>query len=413
MDSLRTYAICSSGSPLKLFIRTILCACIGMAPAFADLPEETPGTDTLRKANGSWIWIADGVGNFTQSRLFDTTNGKMLGMLSTGYWSGGLAIPSHGRELYTLETHFSRSTRGQRTDVIAIYDPHTLLPTGEIEIPNRRMTALKVKGLAALTTDDRFLIVQNFTPAQSVSIVDLENRTFVAELNTPGCASVAAGSERFFSMVCGDGGLLWVQMDDNGHIVDKGMTQPFFDPLTDPVATDVVRSDKSLLYASNEGYIYPVDTESGIPEPRQRWSFLSDEERDEGWRFGGFNHTAVHTQSNRLFILMQDGGEDSYEEPATEVWVFDYLSGQRLARYELDNMAMGIAVSRDANPRLYTSAVIFPIPRWAVILLALTGNEGHLMEIARFGLDVFSADDGSRQRTIENTSTAPTLLQVW
>jgi methylamine dehydrogenase heavy chain len=359
------------------------------------------------------VWVIDGIGDFSESRLFDSASGQMLGMLSTGYWSGGLVLPSHGRELYAMQSHFTRSTRGERTDIVAIYDPKTLLPTGEIEIPPRRMTALTLKGLSSLTADNRFLIIQNFTPAQSASVVDLLNHRFVTEVNTPGCTGVYARSAEGFASLCGNGSLFWVDLGPSGEVLEKGYLEPFFDPHTDPVSTDAVRLDNHWLFASHEGYIYPVNMMDKVPSPAPRWNFLTDQERKDGWRFGGFNHMAIHAPSRRLFMLMQDGGEDSYEEPASEIWVFDIDTRARLSRFELAHMTMGIEVSNEAEPHIITSAIAFPIPDWSVALLALFGYEKSLTEIAVFSLDIYTASDGKLQRTISGVSSAPTLLQIW
>ena len=381
--------------------------------AQADLSVDLPFVEKLKAPDHSWVWVIDGVGDFTKSRLFDTTNGKMLGMLSTGYWSGGLVLPSGGRDIYAIQTHYSRSTRGERTDILAIYDPQTLLPKGEIEIPPRRMSGLIQKGLSSVTADNNFLVVQNFTPAQSISIIDLSNQRFVAEIESPGCTGVYANSSVTFSAICGDGSLMWVQMDATGNVIDKGFTEPFFDSYEDPVAADGVRVDDQWLYASHNGYVYPVDVSDIVPVAAERWSFLSDQERAAGWRFGGFNHINAHPQSRRLFILMQDGGEDSYEEPGTEVWVFDIDSHERVARFELEHMAMGLEVSLEDKPHLYTSAVVFPVPTWAVVMLAVFGHESSLMDIADFGLDIYEAETGELERTIENVTSTPTLMQGW
>ena len=110
---------------------------------------------------------------------------------------------------------------------------------------------------------------------------------------------------------------------------------------------------------------------------------------------------------------MQDGGEDSYEEPGTEVWVFDIDSHERVARFELEHMAMGLEVSLEDKPHLYTSAVVFPIPTWAVVMLAVFGHESSLMDIADFGLDIYEAETGELERTIENVTLTPTLMQGW
>ena len=43
---------------------------------------------------------------------------------------------------------------------------------------------------ARLTDDDRFLLIYNYTPAQSVTVVDVPARKFVGEVDIAGCALV-------------------------------------------------------------------------------------------------------------------------------------------------------------------------------------------------------------------------------
>ena len=94
-------------------------------------------------------------------------------------------------EHYVMETFYSRGTRGgERTDVVTIYDPATLLVVDEVIIPSKRITGMPKTSASGLLGNDRFLGVYNFTPAQSVSIVDLEKREFVTEASIPGCSFV-------------------------------------------------------------------------------------------------------------------------------------------------------------------------------------------------------------------------------
>ena len=120
-----------------------------------------------------WFWVW---GNHAPSQidgraiLFDD-NGKHLGELNTGYWPNSL-IPSAKRdELFSVETYFSRGLRGDRTDVVTVYDPRTLKAKREIPIPPKRANALGNTGLAVMSDDERFLLIFNYTPAQSVSVV--------------------------------------------------------------------------------------------------------------------------------------------------------------------------------------------------------------------------------------------------
>ena len=49
-----------------------------------------------------------------------------------------------------------------------------------------------------LTDDERFLLIYNFNPAQSVTVVDTKTRKFVGEIETAGCALVYPTGPRSF-----------------------------------------------------------------------------------------------------------------------------------------------------------------------------------------------------------------------
>ena len=102
--------------------------------------------------------------------------------LSTGYSSPESAYPRTRPEFYLAETFYSRGSRGDRTDVVTIYDLATLAPVGEVGIPPKRAINTLATANVALSDDDRFLAVFNMTPATSLSIVDVQQRAFVAEM---------------------------------------------------------------------------------------------------------------------------------------------------------------------------------------------------------------------------------------
>ncbi|MFX8934007.1 amine dehydrogenase large subunit, partial [Acinetobacter baumannii] len=74
--------------------------------------------------------------------------------------------------IYSPETYFSRGTRGERTDVVTLYDPAHLSVIGEISVPPKRSSNMPMLSNAQLTDDGRFLMIYNFTPAQSITVVD-------------------------------------------------------------------------------------------------------------------------------------------------------------------------------------------------------------------------------------------------
>src|SRR5678816_2033518 len=100
---------------------------------------------------------------------FDADSGEQLGAISSGTAGVGFVIaplfsPDH-REIYIAETYFSRGTRGERIDVVTVYDARTLAPLGEVTIPPKRGEYFPGNGANALSDDGRFMAVLNVTPA--------------------------------------------------------------------------------------------------------------------------------------------------------------------------------------------------------------------------------------------------------
>jgi methylamine dehydrogenase heavy chain len=92
----------------------------------------------------------------------------------------------------------------------------------------------------------------------SLSIVDVRERRFVTEVQTPGCSLVYTAGPRRFFMLCANGGALTVTLDDAGQAT-VARVQPFFDPQKDPLTEKAVRRGNEWLFVSFDGMVQPVD----------------------------------------------------------------------------------------------------------------------------------------------------------
>jgi methylamine dehydrogenase heavy chain len=310
--------------------------------ARAEVPPESPGrVEKLREPFGAhWIWVGDLV--LERISLVDLDAKRYLGMVNGGYGPITPLFPKRRNEMYLPATYYSRRTRGERTDVLVVYDIATLSPLGEIVIPPKRAIDAVPVAHAALTDDERFAGVFNWTPGTSLSIVDVEKREFVGEVAIPGCSlAYAAGARRFLSL-CGDGSALVVELDADGHEKSKERTDPFFDPRADPVTEKAVRYRDQWLFVSFDGIVHPVDVSGEKVRFAATWSLLDQRDRGASWRIGGLQHLAVHEKSGRLYSLMHKGGPDTHKEAGTEVWVYDLASKKRTQRIELRNPGVTI-----------------------------------------------------------------------
>jgi methylamine dehydrogenase heavy chain len=308
----------------------------------ADVQAESPGTvETLpQPPHAHWVGVADLV--LARMAFVDLDDGHFLGIVNGGYGTVMPLFPSRRAEMYVPATYYARRTFGERTDAVEIYDTTTLAHLAEVIIPPRRATNAVAQGHAALSDDDRFLAVFNWTTGTSLSVVDAEKRTFVEEVLTPGCSLVyAAGPRRFFS-ICGDGSLFIVTLDDSGHEASKLRSEPFFDPRKDPVTEKAVRYGNQWLFVSFEGKVYSIDVSGPEINFGEPWPLLSDADHAESWRIGGLQHLAVHQRSGRLYSLMHRGGADTHKEYGEQVWVYDLASRRRIDRIKLVNPGLTI-----------------------------------------------------------------------
>ncbi|MBL8267561.1 amine dehydrogenase large subunit, partial [Steroidobacter sp.] len=190
---------------LLALMRGATAAEVAVDPLAATQLPERPGPH--------WVWVNDIVFNHMadgKAFLLDGDSGSMLGMLSTGFGFGGLVWPKNSSVIYSPEIYFSRGTRGTRTDVVTLYDGRTLAPVTEIEIPPKRVSSIPMLASARLSDDERFLWVYNFTPAQSVTVIDTVSRKSLGEIETAGCALIYPTGPRGFFSLCSDGAALQV-----------------------------------------------------------------------------------------------------------------------------------------------------------------------------------------------------------
>ncbi|MDX2169617.1 MAG: amine dehydrogenase large subunit [Deltaproteobacteria bacterium] len=316
--------------------RIVIALLLAAVTARAEVaPESTGSVETLGPPQPHWVWTADLL--LQRSALMDLDGGRMLGIINGGY---GTIMPLFARtrpEIYVPATYYSRGTHGTRTDVVEIYDPTTLGLVGEVEIPPKRATNAVALGHAALSDDDRFLAVFNWTTGTSLSIVDLAARRFAGEISLPGCSlTYAAGNRRFLSL-CADGAAFVLTLDEQGNEASRVLTKPFFDPKVDPVTEKAVRVGSTWLFVSFDGIIHPVDLSGPEPSFGPTWSLFNADERAEKWRIGGMQHLAVHRGTKRLYALVHRGERDTHKEPGEEVWVYDLADGRRLQRVALVN----------------------------------------------------------------------------
>ncbi len=330
-------------------LATTLCA----GTAFAQLaPEEVITIPEITAKNRIYVLdiainhIADG-----KLHVVDADKLSYLGVIGTGF-AGQIIQSPDGKELIVATGYLSRGQRGERTDVVEVWDADTLAFKYEIPIPEKRAMALNYEGLMRLSADGRWLFLQNATPATSVTVVDMQTRQTVGEVPMPGCWAIypAASNANRFASLCGDGTIATVTLDDSGRVASRATTQKVFDPDEDAWFMSGEQEDDLYHFVSFKGRLITVDVSGDTATAEAPWPLVPAADRKKGWRPGGYQPIAVH--GGRLYVAMHPGGaEGSHKNPAAEVWAYDIAKRKRLARLPGRN-AIALETSSDGS-KLY------------------------------------------------------------
>ena len=267
-----------------------------------------------------------------------------------------LLFPHDRAELYVADTAWSRGTHGNRTDFITIYDSTTLGILGEIILPTKRSLMPPMEGMFTFIDSEHKALIFNFTPASSLTMVDLIKRTVIGEIEIPGCSLAYSTGVRGFSTLCSNGTMLSVQLDTDGKVLAKSESAAFNVIDTDPLFTSSATIDGVRYFPTMLGHVRPIDLKGVTARVLPEWGLVSAQEETEGWRPSGWQLIASD-EHRLLYVLMQpQAHEGTQKEPATEVWVFDCKTKTRVRRMRLVRPGSSLAVTRDSPSLLLVQA---------------------------------------------------------
>ena len=328
---------------------TLLALCLTLfAPlANAQIEPHTATIETMDDPGENWFISKTQNGAY----IYDGISGEMQGLLSLSRQTPVVQPNPARKEFYAAESYYSRGIHGDRTDVMTIYDYENLSPVAEIAIP-QKITILPLRTYIQLMGDGRHVGIFNMTPAASVTIVDVVDRSLVGEISTPGCALIMAVGNNDFLMICGDGTMQLIQLDDDGNESNRVRSREFFSVDDDPVFDRPVPFNGGWLLVSHLGQVYHVTVDGDDIDISRPWSMIGEEDATEKWRPGGTQLKTVHEGTGLLYILMHQGEQYTHHEPGTEVWVVNLGAQRRIGRLELPLEASNIMVTQEAEPRL-------------------------------------------------------------
>jgi methylamine dehydrogenase heavy chain len=320
--------------------------------AWADVPIDTVGNVPPISAKQR-IYVADiAINHISDGKLHvvDAENGNYLGVIGTGF-TGQFILSNDKREIIVATGYYSRGQRGERVDVVEVWDADTLSFKYEIPISEKRASALNYEGLLRLSADGRWLFVQNATPATSVTVVDMQAKKDLGDISMPGCWAIypAQSNPKRFSSLCGEGNVTTVTIDDSGKEASRTSSGKFFDPDGDAWFMQGEQDGDRYHFVSFKGNLATVNMGGDTAVLEGTWPLVGKGDQKKAWRPGGYQPLAVHPGTNRLYVAMHSGGvEGSHKNPANEIWVFDTQSKKRVARLP-GNSATALEPSADGK----------------------------------------------------------------
>jgi len=327
---------------------TLLTLLAPLPAALAQIAPETMGPPvTMADPGENWFISVAGDAGY----IFDASNGDMHGMIRKSGHTPAIQPSNERREFYLAASYYSRGTYGERTDILSIQDFTNLSTVAEVEIPEK-IAALNYRAYIGLLSGGRHVGVSNITPALSVSIVDVEDREFVGEISTPGCALILPVENNDFLTMCVDGTLMLVQLDDDGEETGRVRSRKFFDLQDDPVYDRPVRTADGWLLLSNNGRAFDVAVSGNNIRIGDPWDIVTEEDAAENWWPGGSQLVTVQRALGIAYVTMHQGERYSHHEAGTEIWVFSLAAKRRIGRIVLEEPASSVMVTQEEAPLL-------------------------------------------------------------
>lgn len=320
-------------------------------PTVTELPDRYPD---------SWVFVQDLHFNSLpdgRAAIVDVgiENNNLRGQIPVAQFGNLLPSTTRG-EIYVGETFYSRLTRGERTDVITIWDTKTLTPKGEIVLPGgKRGLFVTLRNSLQLTNNEKWALVFNFTPGSSVTVVDLDGRKILSDIDLPGCSLVYPTGPRGFTSLCADGTMTSIALDTAGK-PGPAVTSKAFNNIDDnPLFMTPAMVGQTGWFVSFKGDLHAIDFSGAAAKDLGGFALPKQAGGEPEWRPGGWQVISAD-RAGLLYILMNPkSGEGSHKDGGTEAWVVDPKTKTLVRRIALKNHSLSVEATQQDKPLLIAS----------------------------------------------------------
>jgi methylamine dehydrogenase heavy chain len=189
-----------------------------------------------------------------------------------------------------------------------------------------------------------------------VSVIDLEGRRILADIDLPGCSLAYPTGPRGFTSLCADGTMTTVTLGSDGKQVGEARTSKAFNDIDkNPMFMTPAMVGRTAWFVTFLGSIRGIDFSGAAARDLGAFALPREKTADGEWRPGGWQVITADA-AGKLYVLMNPAGkEGSHKDGGTEVWVVDTAKKQRVARIPLKNPAVSIEATAQAKPLLVAS----------------------------------------------------------
>lgn len=323
-----------------------------------------PETLTVQEKipEGPHFYVMDfGINGSSMIYVLNADDLSLVGSIGTGTFATMMMNPEKST-LFSSSAYLRRYGYGDVEAVIHEWDPQTLKIKKEFMVAPKLAQALSQRGTLNLSADGKYLLVQNATPATSITLADAVEGKDLGEIPTPGCWTAYPSVEgTAFTTLCGDGTLARYTYDASGKAGAPAKSEKIFDADKDPLFGDAVRVGGKLVYVSFGGTLYIVDDSGEKPVLDKTVPFA-----EAGWAPGGYTLMAYSEALNTLFVLMHSNPSDgSHKAPAEEIWAIDMASMKVVGRSE-GHHESSMAITGGDNPVLVSVDHLGGVHRYEV-----------------------------------------------
>lgn len=315
------------------------------------VPETVTMKETVAPGPKVFVNVQNWGGGPSVVRFYSADDLSVVGTVDAGAQSH-FAISQDGKTVYMASGFYNRLSSGKGEHVLQVFDVETATLTKEIVLPFKLSQYTDDASLMQLSADEKYLYLQNATPATSVTVVDLEKGEVVQEVPSPGCFGIYPSLEgHAYSTICGDGTFNTMTLSADGTSFESKKSATIFDPEEDPIYLSFDRAGSDLLFISFKGVVHRLSDSDSVVTEISTTPIAEGVEGD--WGTSGYTVVSYNEPNGILFVPMASGRHDgSHYHDAEEIWAYDLANQKLLYRSPVEGIS-SVITTDDAVPTLF------------------------------------------------------------